>query len=1126
MAVSLLAGRSGSGKTHHILEEVCAACAADPFGAPIFLLVPEQASYQTEKALLTHGPIRGYTRVQVLSFARLAQFVYTTNPAPTLPVLTNQHRDFLVLLLLHRWRRERPGTFLDTPGIEDSLTQLVAEARHQAVEATDLRRAVDQLSQGPEQDTPDVIRARILRDKLAILQEFLQLYDEMLTDRFHDPAHGLVQIAEAIRTTGTFQGATVYIDSFIDFTPVEEQLVVAIARRAARTVLSIQLEPARLPLVMAGRGGSHPIFGSTELALQRLFALLSVNGIDVRHDHEPSIRTGRRFRSNSLGELEATFLSGAPQFETQDKVITLIEAATPRDEARLAAEHTAALLRAHPDWSPAEIIILTRDLELYADALGRHLTELRVPHFVDRAVPLTTHPFVVGIRALLAAVQHPGDAVPLMELGKSGMLPVLREDVDFLDLHIRQYPRSRAEWLSDRPWNAPPDRSFADEEDERAPDIFSELVDQTRRRITGPVNALRTALKLDERREIPFHQFVEALFESISGIIDHDALPESEERILARIGELIAQAADVVAEDALPLDLCLQVLQHALSGLQLPRIPPLLDQIFVGQVDRSRQPPARVVIVVGLAEGGFPRPIANRTLLNDAERDLLEELDISLKPSARRLFQREALFAYRAFAAPSEQLILMRPRGTNDGAPLEPSPYWIEISRLLRCDAESAPPPEDTSRLWRPRELAAGLVLSLSRQARLIGADIPSDVVLARYLGELAAAPEVGAVLRAARWKNEASISPEQVRRHLDSRIRLSATHLDSFGACPYQYFVKYLLRPHELVSPEFELLDAGNYAHRVLETFSRIVRERDLLSGPADTDPDAIIEEALRGPRLSLEKTGLLGTASGRFLHERLDESLRQMCHWLVSTWRGSNTRPAAEEIPSKWYANELAPSSDWQVSISGKIDRLDSVINGEETMGVVVDYKLSGRRFDFSKWMDGQNSQLPLYLMALDQNLGQGKNPGGAVYLEILPSMADGEEKERKYRGLISLTGLFSMAGEGDLGIPKLAGFDIGATDPRKDTPRSGGLLTDQQLEAVVLYTKRIIANSLSQIIGGGFQVFPSRLGSETPCSFCDKQKICQIDYSINRANHRVRKSREQVLHEILEQIGEQNS
>lgn len=73
--LQLLMGRSGSGKTYTVIEEL-ADLAREGRDRPLLLLVPEQFSFESERALLNRLGPEPAGRIQVLSFTRLAQTVF------------------------------------------------------------------------------------------------------------------------------------------------------------------------------------------------------------------------------------------------------------------------------------------------------------------------------------------------------------------------------------------------------------------------------------------------------------------------------------------------------------------------------------------------------------------------------------------------------------------------------------------------------------------------------------------------------------------------------------------------------------------------------------------------------------------------------------------------------------------------------------------------------------------------------------------------------------------------------------------------------------------------------------------------------------------------------------------
>src|SRR5690606_19795259 len=87
--VQFLLGRAGTGKTHTCLEALRTAL-THPHGPALILLVPEQATFQMERALLAGASTAGRRatyRAHVLSFQRLAARIMQEGGRPALPRL-------------------------------------------------------------------------------------------------------------------------------------------------------------------------------------------------------------------------------------------------------------------------------------------------------------------------------------------------------------------------------------------------------------------------------------------------------------------------------------------------------------------------------------------------------------------------------------------------------------------------------------------------------------------------------------------------------------------------------------------------------------------------------------------------------------------------------------------------------------------------------------------------------------------------------------------------------------------------------------------------------------------------------------------------------------------------------
>src|SRR5256885_4328454 len=122
-------GPAGSGKTFRCLEQVRSALKASPEGAPLLFLAPKQATFQLERELLADPELPGYTRLQILSFDRLAEFILDQFFSAPPRLLTEEGR-VMVLRALLAQNYSRLNLFHASarlPGFARQLSQLLTE---------------------------------------------------------------------------------------------------------------------------------------------------------------------------------------------------------------------------------------------------------------------------------------------------------------------------------------------------------------------------------------------------------------------------------------------------------------------------------------------------------------------------------------------------------------------------------------------------------------------------------------------------------------------------------------------------------------------------------------------------------------------------------------------------------------------------------------------------------------------------------------------------------------------------------------------------------------------------------------------------------------------------------------
>ena len=180
MSLRFLLGPAGSGKTHACLDEICRELVRDPLtGPPLYFLVPEQATYQMERALLAHRvEVNAAARARVVSFKRLASLVLQDEGRADRPYLDETGKLLALQAVVSRLAGQLKlfQGISKTEGFLEQLAKVFSELRAHRQTPQSLR-AVQEFFEGDE-----VISAKL--HDIALLYE---AYQQFISERFRDP---------------------------------------------------------------------------------------------------------------------------------------------------------------------------------------------------------------------------------------------------------------------------------------------------------------------------------------------------------------------------------------------------------------------------------------------------------------------------------------------------------------------------------------------------------------------------------------------------------------------------------------------------------------------------------------------------------------------------------------------------------------------------------------------------------------------------------------------------------------------------------------------------------------------------------------------------------------------------
>src|SRR2546422_5950864 len=156
----------------------------------------------------------------------------------------------------------------------------------------------------------------------------------------------------------------------------------------------------------------------------------------------------------------------------------------------------------------------------------------------------------------------------------------------------------------------------------------------------------------------------------------------------------------------MPLREWLTVLEAGLAGLTVGVIPPTLDQVLIGAIDRSRNPDLQLALVLGMNESIFPAAPVATGLLTEMDRDQLEAKGVVLGPSKRVQLGHERYYGYIACTRAGKRLVLTCASFDPHGRKLNRSPFLDRLESLFpQLKFEIWQPPDNFERVEHVTEI-------------------------------------------------------------------------------------------------------------------------------------------------------------------------------------------------------------------------------------------------------------------------------------------------------------------------------------------------------------------------------------------------------------------------------------
>ena len=1135
MSVQFILGRSGTGKTSFCIRSIIRELTDGNPTDNLILLVPAQATYQAQRAILANKKITGYSRLRVLSFERLTFLLVGKHTAK--PEISQIGREMIIHRIL-RANRDELTVFsqaAQTPGLATKLAETIVEMHRCAHTDCD----VQQLAQALQKTETHNLTALKFADIALVFEQYLKF----IGGKFVNPDIQLSDALEKVPQADFLDGAKLWVDGFAGFTIQQLRLLVEILRVAAESHIALCLDPTTIDVQNPDAAGldSTSLFSPTERTFADLVEIVKKCKLNLT---EPVIlnRPLRFSASQPLAHVEQNLFNHVtePTIKAKDN-IHITAAANRRAEVEYVARQIIKLVRGR-DYRFRDIGVIASDISSYQHYIEAAFNDYNMPFFIDRPKSLSTHPVIELITSALQAVTNGFSSSDVFTYLKTGLAPVQRKDVDILENYCLAFGVQGDDWLVQTDW------AFAGKDD---PQFDRKKINEIRPDAITPLLKLRQKLSADKNGPLTATQFTLAIWDFLERLNIREKLSQSSDRDPAdrdhghrqfydKLVDIFDELDEIFGAELMTIGHWVSILCNAFSKLTLKLIPPTLDQVLVGSIERSRHPDLKAVFLVGATQKQFPEPVSFDSILTDEDRDTAADHDFILAEKAEQKLATRQYLAYIAFTRPSEYLYVTYPLMDDYGIALVPSPFLDSLKSLFvdLTDQPAATDKSDAEDVYTSVGLADLLCEKLGKDA-----GIPHDQsdMLSELVESLSQDSELAPIGRqvkyALSYDNKAALDKDFAKQIFTDSLTCSATRLSSFAACPYQHFARYILDLQERRLFSFEPIDLGRFYHRVLDgLFKRLKKENKDFTTASDDQLRRACTEQIAA---TIENDTFLSNFKNRRHHnEYIIKSASYILQDCVVAYgrmaRAGSLRQIASELAFGKGAQDSVQCTfttphDRKINLKGVIDRIDCANVDGRRVAIILDYKRRPRTVSWNQLYYGLDMQLPIYMLALASAQIAGKtidSVAGAFYIPVEPAppkaaVGDLQQLPAKfyYKAKGIFNGQFARILHSELTPGRwdqFYNFFITKGRPYGHFASSGALKPDQ-FANLLQFTKSRIIELVERMSSGRIDITPYRLANKSPCSYCDYRAVCKFDWQINDYNPLTPVNKEKVLADV---------
>lgn len=1105
MSLQFIFGNSGSGKSHYLYEYIIRESMRFP-DKNYIVIVPEQFTMQTQKELVARHPRHGIMNIDVLSFARLAFRVMEETGSGERTVLDDEGKNLILRkiagkvspsLKIIRGNLKKQGYISEVKSVISELTQYNIAPEEMGT-----------LLDAAEDNVP-------LEWRLRDLQTIYAAFEQYLSDRYITKEEILDILGREMEKSRMLKDSVIALDGFTGFTPVQNRVIGEMLTYCSKVCVTVTMDRRENPYYLKDK---YQLFALSKQMVISLVKLAKEKKVPVDEEICLYDRPVYRFRNNpELAYLESEiFRDPSQKYRGKTESIRIYCAHNPKEEVMCAAQRIRSLIR-KKGYRYRDIAIIASDMSVYAEEIETCFSEFHIPVFMDYKRNVLLNSFVEYVRSLIGVCEQNFSYESVFRFLRTGLAGFTSEEVDLLEnyviaLGIRGYKKWQEKWIRRANDMTEEDLKKLNHLRVRLVEKMEHLVSvlkQKKKTVRDVTEAVYEFLVREEMQQKVKQQ--ELAFTEAGEL----ALAKEYSQIYRAVIELFDKFVGLLGDEWISMREYSELLDAGLEEARVGVIPPSIDEVTVGDIERTRLKNIRALLLLGANDGLIPGNQTAGGLISERDRERFEKAGISLAPGMKEKTCIQKYYLYLHMTKPTEELAVSFSKVSAEGKSMRPAYLIAELKKLFPdisvydMDKYGAAAMELV-----PQTGLTYLIEGLRNTEKF--EDGSWQELYRWYMKEETWKPLVERLINASLYRKPQDYLTKRTAEKLYGTWEPSVSRMEKFVSCACAHFLAYGLRLKEREEYQFAALDFGNVFHAAMEKYTNKLEAEEIEWTEIPDEKQAqYIEESVEESIVDYSNTVLYSSARNAYMIPRMKRMMRRTIWALTKQLARGEFRPEASEVRFG----------------SGKIDRIDTCEVEDKIYVKILDYKTGMKAFDMAAFYHGLQLQLVVYMeeaLKLEERRHPGKKavPAGIFYYKIKDPVVEKEvDQEKLEEAILKELRLDGLVNSDESVIRRLdheftsGSSVIPVSRTKSGLSKTSKVLREEEFEAVLRYADQKRKELKEEMLNGNVDAVPFEMGKQTGCDYCAYRDICGFDDQIE--GYEYRKFASYSKEEVLEMI-----